>query len=120
MPARGRSSPRPHRSPTPGTILAACRRAGSRQKLHGGDAENPLGGVGVPSPLGARARSAHQPVLGSPRERASRGQGGDRMSVPTTMRATVLVAPHHFELQPRPVPAPGPEEVLVRVRACGV
>jgi NADPH:quinone reductase-like Zn-dependent oxidoreductase len=42
------------------------------------------------------------------------------MSVPTTMRATVLVAPHRFELQPRPVPAPGPEEVLVRVRACGV
>jgi D-arabinose 1-dehydrogenase-like Zn-dependent alcohol dehydrogenase len=42
------------------------------------------------------------------------------MSVPTTMRATVLVAPHRFELAERPVPAPGPEDVLVRVRACGV
>jgi L-iditol 2-dehydrogenase len=40
--------------------------------------------------------------------------------VPTTMRATVLVAPHRFELQERPVPTPGPEDVLVRVRACGV
>jgi len=42
------------------------------------------------------------------------------MSVPTTMRATVLTAPHTFELQERPVPRPGPEDVLVRVRACGV
>ena len=40
--------------------------------------------------------------------------------VPTTMRATVLVAPHRFELQERSVPTPGPEDVLVRVRACGV
>lgn len=42
------------------------------------------------------------------------------MSVPATMQATVLMAPHRFELQRRPVPAPGPEDVLVRVRACGV
>jgi D-arabinose 1-dehydrogenase-like Zn-dependent alcohol dehydrogenase len=42
------------------------------------------------------------------------------MSVPTTMRATVLVAPHRFELRERPVPDVGPEDVLVRVRACGV
>ncbi len=42
------------------------------------------------------------------------------MTVPTTMKATVLVAPHRFELQDRPVPAPGPEDVLVRVRACGL
>jgi len=43
-----------------------------------------------------------------------------RMSLPRTMRATVLTAPHRFELQERPVPAVGPEDALVRVRACGV
>jgi D-arabinose 1-dehydrogenase-like Zn-dependent alcohol dehydrogenase len=42
------------------------------------------------------------------------------MAIPRTMKATVLVAPHHFELQDRPVPVPGDEDVLVRVRACGV
>jgi D-arabinose 1-dehydrogenase-like Zn-dependent alcohol dehydrogenase len=42
------------------------------------------------------------------------------MSLPRTMRATVLVAPHRFELQERPVPQPGPEDVLIHVRACGV
>ena len=42
------------------------------------------------------------------------------MSLPRTMQATVLVAPHRFELQERPVPEPGPEDALVRVRACGV
>ena len=42
------------------------------------------------------------------------------MSIPKSMKATVLVAPHRFELQDRPVPAPGPEDVLVRVRACGI
>ena len=42
------------------------------------------------------------------------------MTLPGTMTATVLVAPHRFELQERPVPEPGPEDALVRVRACGV
>jgi D-arabinose 1-dehydrogenase-like Zn-dependent alcohol dehydrogenase len=42
------------------------------------------------------------------------------MAIPDKMRATVLVAPHRFELQQRPVPVPGDEDVLVRVRACGV
>lgn len=42
------------------------------------------------------------------------------MSLPRSMKATVLVAPHRLELQARPVPAPGPEDVLVRVRACGI
>jgi L-iditol 2-dehydrogenase len=42
------------------------------------------------------------------------------MGVSSTMKATVLVAPHRFELQDRPVPVPGPEDVLVRVRACGI
>jgi L-iditol 2-dehydrogenase len=42
------------------------------------------------------------------------------MSIPTTMKATVLVAPHRYEVQDRPVPGPGDEDVLVRVRACGI
>jgi D-arabinose 1-dehydrogenase-like Zn-dependent alcohol dehydrogenase len=42
------------------------------------------------------------------------------MAIPSTMTATVLVAPHRFELQERPVPAPGEEDALVRVRACGI
>ena len=42
------------------------------------------------------------------------------MPIPSTMTATVLIAPHRFELQQRPVPAPGDEDVLIRVRACGV
>ena len=42
------------------------------------------------------------------------------MRIPSTMTATVLVAPHRFELLERPVPVPGEEDVLVRVRACGI
>jgi NADPH:quinone reductase-like Zn-dependent oxidoreductase len=42
------------------------------------------------------------------------------MSIPSTMRATVLTAPHCFEVQDRPVPEVGPEDALVRVRACGI
>lgn len=50
------------------------------------------------------------------------GAGGEEMemSVPRTMQATVLVAPDRFELQERPVPELGAEDVLIRVRACGV
>jgi D-arabinose 1-dehydrogenase-like Zn-dependent alcohol dehydrogenase len=42
------------------------------------------------------------------------------MSVPRTMQATVLMARDRFELQERPVPELGAEDVLLRVRACGV
>jgi NADPH:quinone reductase-like Zn-dependent oxidoreductase len=42
------------------------------------------------------------------------------MTLPATMKATGLGAPPRFELQERPVPEPGPEDALVRVRACGV
>ena len=42
------------------------------------------------------------------------------MAIPLMMTATVLVAPHRFELAERPVPVPGEEDVLVHVRACGV
>ncbi len=42
------------------------------------------------------------------------------MQIPARMTATVLVAPHRFELKERPVPVPGDEDALLRVRACGV
>jgi L-gulonate 5-dehydrogenase len=42
------------------------------------------------------------------------------MAIAATMAATVLVAPHRFELRECPVPVPGDEDVLVQVRACGV
>ena len=43
------------------------------------------------------------------------------MAIPGIMMATVLVAPHRFELLERPVPTLDHEEdVLVRVRACGI
>lgn len=61
-------------------------------------------------------------MLRSPRRGPVDRRGGEEaeMSLPRTMQATVLVAPHRFELQERPVPEPGPEDALVRVRACGV
>lgn len=42
------------------------------------------------------------------------------IALPDTMRAAVLVAPGHFALRQVPVPAIGPDEVLVRVRRCGL
>lgn len=41
-------------------------------------------------------------------------------SVPSMMRASVLLAAEKIELQERPVPAPAPDEVLVKVTAVGV
>ncbi len=42
------------------------------------------------------------------------------MTVPSTMKATVLMAPDHFEVREWPVGTLGDEDVLVRVRACGI
>lgn len=42
------------------------------------------------------------------------------MGVPTTMRASVLLETRKIEMQERPVPEPGPDEVLVQVRSVGV
>ena len=42
------------------------------------------------------------------------------MAIPDSMTAPVLVALHRLELQRRPVPGAGDEDVLVRVRACGI
>lgn len=44
----------------------------------------------------------------------------DFIAVPDTMRASVLSAPRHLEIESRPVPRPGPHEVLVRVSSVGV
>ncbi len=41
-------------------------------------------------------------------------------TVPSTMRASVLLRARQIELQERPVPEPGPGEVLIRVRSVGV
>jgi L-iditol 2-dehydrogenase len=40
--------------------------------------------------------------------------------IPSTMRASVLVEKQRIELQERPVPRPGPDEVLIQVRSVGV
>jgi L-iditol 2-dehydrogenase len=42
------------------------------------------------------------------------------MTLPATMRATVLMGRDHFEVREKPVPSVGDEDVLVRVRACGI
>lgn len=43
------------------------------------------------------------------------------MSLPATMRAMVLTAPGQpLQLRALPVPEPGPDQVLLRVHACGV
>jgi propanol-preferring alcohol dehydrogenase len=46
---------------------------------------------------------------------------GKRLEIPETMRAMVLEAPHTpLKYLEMPVPTPSPEQVLLRVRACGV
>ncbi|TJZ59049.1 NAD(P)-dependent alcohol dehydrogenase [Streptomyces piniterrae] len=40
--------------------------------------------------------------------------------LPSTMRAAVLRAPRELEIQERPVPRPGPGQVLVRIEAVGI
>ena len=43
------------------------------------------------------------------------------MAIPSTMRAMVLSAPGRpLELREMPAPRPGPGQVVIRVRACGV
>jgi L-iditol 2-dehydrogenase len=40
--------------------------------------------------------------------------------IPSSMRAAVLHAAYDLRVEEVPVPTPGPEDVLVRVRACGI
>ncbi len=43
------------------------------------------------------------------------------MQIPQTMHAMILEAPHTpLKYREVPVPAPGPEQILIRVQACGV
>ena len=42
------------------------------------------------------------------------------MKLPKTMKAAVLYGFNDVRLVERPVPAPGPDEVLIQVKACGV
>lgn len=46
-------------------------------------------------------------------------QPGTAVEVPETMRAAVLYGPGDIRVVDRPVPAPGPGEVLVKVALCG-
>lgn len=46
--------------------------------------------------------------------------GKDADHLPATMAAVVCHAPHDYRLEEVAVPRPGPEEVLIRVRAVGV
>ena len=39
---------------------------------------------------------------------------------PSSMRASVLLVPEKIEMKTRPVPSPGPDEVLVRIASVGV
>jgi 2-desacetyl-2-hydroxyethyl bacteriochlorophyllide A dehydrogenase len=50
----------------------------------------------------------------------SGSQHNVQYSVPPTMNAAVLVGPQQVEIQVVPVPAPGANEILVRVEGCGV
>ncbi len=42
------------------------------------------------------------------------------MSVPTTMKAVVLMGPDHLEVKEMPTPGPGPQDVLIRVESCAL
>ena len=47
------------------------------------------------------------------------GRNGTSGSPPATMRAAVLFGPGDFRIVEKPVPQPGPDEVLVKVAMCG-
>lgn len=44
----------------------------------------------------------------------------ERADIPKSMRAVVARAPHEFKLEEVPVPQVGPDDILVKVEACGV
>lgn len=49
-----------------------------------------------------------------------RGQAAPPAEIPETMRAAVLFGPGDMRVVDKPVPRPGPDEVLVRVALCGM
>ena len=42
------------------------------------------------------------------------------MHIPDKMKAVVMYDFEDYRIEERPVPEPGPEEVLVKVEACGI
>ena len=42
------------------------------------------------------------------------------LTLPTTTRAAIFYGPDDIRLERVPLAAPGPKEVLVRIRACGL
>lgn len=42
------------------------------------------------------------------------------MSIPSAMRAIVMMGPNRLEMKTIPVPAPGPVDVLIRVESCAI
>src|SRR5204862_6761226 len=67
--------------------------------------------------LGERRR-LHLPRRGVP---AMSAVGTTVLEMPATMQALVLTGPHEFEIREDvPIPRPGPNEVLARVRAIAI
>ncbi len=49
------------------------------------------------------------------------GKAGDKkFAIPSTMKAWVLEGPGQLKLVEKPVPEPGPADVLVRIDACAI
>jgi len=42
------------------------------------------------------------------------------MSIPKTMKAAVLYGWGDIRVEQRPVPSPGPEEVLIKIESCSI
>jgi L-iditol 2-dehydrogenase len=51
---------------------------------------------------------------------ATSAQSSNEYQIPSTMKAWVLGAPEELSLVDKPVPEPGPAEVLVRIDAVAI
>jgi len=58
-------------------------------------------------------------IDGSPAN-GSMHSSNELSSVPETMRASVLLGPGKVVIQERPVPSPGPGEVLIQIGSVGI
>ena len=59
-------------------------------------------------------------MSGTTRQTRQTRQHDDAPTLPTTMEALVVLEPDRFEIRVVPVPVPGPNEVLARVRAVSI